>query len=137
MNKIKISKMEEVFRYLDQYTRDYFFRGVTNATHKLVPRIGRHPSFNKLNKVKEVEEDLLRRFKRRARPFLPESAKDEWEFLALAQHHGLPTRLLDWSRNPLVALYFAVQKNKNDDCAVYVLKRDKYITAPININPFK
>jgi len=57
-------------------------------------------------------------WKRRAVAFarLPTS---DWKCLALAQHHGLATRLLDWSWNPLVALFFAVAEYEDNDGAIY------------------
>jgi len=58
---------------------------------------------------------MLEEFKRRAHPYLQREPRDDWEWLALAQHHGLPTRLLDWTINPLVALFFAVTGSEKGD----------------------
>lgn len=66
------------------------------------------------------ERDLVDSFARQAPVLAPYRPKDDWEWLALAQHYGLPTRLLDWTMNPLVALFFAVANEGSGRSWVHV-----------------
>ena len=75
----------------------------------------------------KYEETLFNSFKRQARGYFSHPLGNDWEWLAVAQHHGLPTRLLDWTKNPLAAAYFAVANGpmeSRDDAYVYVLRSE-------------
>jgi hypothetical protein len=62
---------------------------------------------------------MFRSWKRRAIDHIDRVPDNEIDWLAIAQHHGLATRLLDWTINPLVAAYFEVCERKAEDAVVY------------------
>ena len=92
------------------------FRGVESASYKLVPSLGRDDlrphKHDPAVKRASIECSMLRYFRRQAIPHLGTEIANysDWELLPIAQHHGLRTRLLDWSLSPLTALWFAVEK---------------------------
>jgi hypothetical protein len=85
------------------------FRG-QNTDKPLKPKIARHQDF-----TVDIEKKMFGRFKRESAPFLFGPApQSDWDWLSIAQHQGMSTRLLDWSANALAALWFAVAQDPPD-----------------------
>jgi len=88
---------------LDQ--SDVLFRG-QSCDWPLLPSIARERLTDELL---AIEASMLEEFQRYSVPYIRAIPATQWDWLALAQHYGLPTRLLDWSQNPLTSLWFAVK----------------------------
>ena len=137
-----LATVEEALKFLGR--REYadarlVFRGVRDQRWRLAPGLSRlwdlehkldgDPDRRKSLKPELVkfERNRLNAFKREAERFQSASEpQNDWQWLAIAQHHRLATRLLDWSENLLVALWFALDDAQpGTDSAVWVLRTTK------------
>jgi len=138
-----------VERVINFYTCGHWvYRGVSDQlNHKLIPSVGRIEKFDDgCYNLRQNEEELLSKFKLRSYGYLKHYPQNDWEWLTLAQHHGLPTRLLDWTSSPLVAAYFATKPDFGskgqlkacceNGCAIYANHFCKYIDTEENPIPF-
>ncbi len=109
------------------------FRGQP-LSGKLIPRIARK---NPREDTGETEKQLLHQLRRLGAALLSSPEPDDWDLLVWAQHFGMATRLLDWSANPLVALWFAcADPLKDTDVYVYALKADSLVQQT-HVSPFQ
>jgi hypothetical protein len=84
---------------------------------------------------------MLASFKSRAVALLDSTPETEWDWLSIAQHHGMATRLLDWTTNPLAALWFAVEKpplqRKEAVVWVFTHAEEDLVQDPSGAKPFE
>ena len=119
----RLKSVDEIHQILKEYRNSSSkkYRGQSNSKWSLIPKAGREI-------YSETEdEEIFRHWKRRAQLYLSRQNYTEWELLSIAQHTGLPTRLLDWSHNPLVAFFFATLENFDEDGAVFIISPSKFV----------
>ena len=85
------------------------YRGSSNSENPLLTSLDRLGGVNPPHTKSDLEEHILRNYIRYSRPYLGTDPVNDWEQLVSAQHHGVPTRLLDWTYSPLVAAFFATR----------------------------
>lgn len=128
----QLSRLVEYFSFYNSY--DWLFRGTHDESHELIPKIGRVEArviktnaisgrFGRVPYRRADEESALKMFKNEARSYVQAIPDSDAEWLALAQHHGMPTRFLDWTEGLLIATWFAVDSPKT----VYERERNQNI----------
>ena len=127
---------------LDRIRSPYIYRGLSDITYELKTSLIRMGGL-----YLQLEKHLLRNFKKYAYNAHPQGTSD-WHWLALAQHHGLPTRLMDWTYSPYAALHFATENiHRYDTDGViwalnyervnqYLPERPKTIISQVGSNSF-
>lgn len=131
MESIPINSFKDLMDCLDRniHSSAWIYRGQSKEEWKLIPKIFRENYSWANDKV------VIEAWKRRSSIFINRSLTSWWDWLTLAQHHGVPTRLLDWTFTPLVAAFFASIDNLDSDGVIYAYKYRRYIIPEKN-DPF-
>ncbi|MCX4170691.1 MULTISPECIES: FRG domain-containing protein [Paraburkholderia] len=124
-------KQTETFSLIAYHT---LFRGQSHRRN-LLPGIARaEPTKD----TTEQEQALLKTLERMGATKIQHRDFDKWDLLVLAQHFGMKTRLLDWTSNPLAALWFACFNTNDRDGYVYALEADDHLMPDASsVDPFK
>ena len=131
----------EVIKEVQGNESEIWYRGQSNANYQLIPSAMRkmvevQDQFGREIKPREVGEfnnrghivtfidvnAMLEEFKKEASKYLRIEPKNDFEWMFLAQHYGIPTKLLDWSTDPLVALFFAMPEEGEIDIDIDIDK---------------
>ncbi len=150
MKTREISSLSEYLKTIEELKKDYCcgtpfsqfaFRGLSNSNYRLIPSLFRkqcdrvHRDDGTEQEIENCaylsfgnEKEILQFFILDAVRYVDIETNDFARWVEYAQHYGVPTRLLDWSNNPLTALYFACRDELTLDGKVWLLHQGNYNT---------
>ncbi len=144
IKEVRLKNIEDVLKMVSDQPFDedikahrgyYLYRGLPDKNYKLETSLQR----NCKHLYKELEENILSNFTKYAELELISGSENIWKVMTLGQHHGLPTRLLDWTHSPFIALHFAVseftdEKFSEKDSAIWKIDaKELYELLPKDI----
>ena len=143
INTVSVNNIQDVFaicnnqifdKKINRFRSPYLYRGLPNINYTLQTSLQRNCKSLQHN----LENSILRNFSKYASLEDPDLKKSIWRQLIVGQHHGLPTRLLDWTYSPLIALNFATSQDdlnslEKNDCVLWKID----ITELHNLLPEK
>lgn len=111
--------IKAIEKFRDNRDTEFWYRGHSSTAYKLEPFTHRDRKPEDKASIAAAEQETYDEFVRRS-PLFDGQRRDQWDTLFLMQHYRAPTRLLDWTASPLVALYFALMSgNKKDPSVVW------------------
>lgn len=124
---LELMSEQEMDNNINRYRSSYMYRGLPNISYHLETSLKR----NCKNKQYFIEKNILRNFTKYAATEDTQLKDSIWRQLIIGQHHGLPTRLLDWTWSPLVGLHFATSEDNLSS-----MDRHDSILWKIDVNEF-
>jgi len=140
---VTVSSTRDFFGFLDERVQsdlNTVYRGLRKCSYSLIPSIGRSLQKRGTPFTPKREALMLKLFRQKTFGLIDSSLND-LALLTVAQHHGMPTRLMDWTRNPLVAFFFAVRDEFRageppEDSVVYLYEPEEKVVLEQDFNPF-
>ncbi len=129
--------IEKITSVIPQNGTPIWYRGVGKAKYDLLPRLYRPVNRLEALDLLKKEREIMEWFEQRSLPFTSERfSQRHWELMFFMQHYGVPTRLLDWSENPMIALLFSLSTavdslnsptdQCSEPCSVWILNPSEW-----------